>query len=81
LANESNAKNFVGTNGKSPQSQFIADSLGNLYGTTQSGGNAAPGTVSELSNAGFIVVPEPASVLVFSPILLSGLLGRRRHRQ
>jgi uncharacterized repeat protein (TIGR03803 family) len=41
--------NFNGANGKSPQAGLLADSSGNLYGTTREGGSGLYGTVFELS--------------------------------
>jgi uncharacterized repeat protein (TIGR03803 family) len=40
---------FTGTDGETPVGRLIADSSGNFYGTTYSGGTAGWGTVYELS--------------------------------
>ena len=42
---------FTGTNGNLPYSTLVADSAGNLYGTTINGGADNSGTVFELSGA------------------------------
>ncbi len=43
--------NFTGTDGQMPTGNLIFDSLGNLYGTTQAGGEYGNGTVFELANS------------------------------
>jgi uncharacterized repeat protein (TIGR03803 family) len=43
---------FKGPDGETPVGSLILDSLGNLYGTTQSGGAHGNGTVFELSPSG-----------------------------
>jgi uncharacterized repeat protein (TIGR03803 family) len=45
---------FDGANGDSPQAGLIADTAGNLYGTTETGGASSLGNVFELSGTGFI---------------------------
>lgn len=69
---------FDGSNGKYPISELVADSAGNLYGTTQEGGSESLGTVFKLSNTGFVVAPEPAylSLLILLPFVLA---TRRRN--
>jgi len=42
--------NFNATNGAGPDANLIADSSGNLYGTTVFGGTANDGTVFEVAN-------------------------------
>jgi uncharacterized repeat protein (TIGR03803 family) len=42
---------FTGTDGQTPSGALIFDSLGNLYGTTQAGGQYGDGTVFELVNS------------------------------
>lgn len=54
---------FDGANGSAPFAGLIADSDGNLYGTTNGGGTNGRGTVFKLTDTGF-VVPEPASLLL-----------------
>ena len=49
---------FDSTNGEFPYGGLIADSQGNLYGTTFSGGVNSDGVVFKITGAGF-VVPEP----------------------
>ena len=62
---------------------LMADAQGNLYGTTESGGDGGYGTVYEITNSGYVVsVPEPVSLgvgmglglglLMFSRSLLRG---------
>jgi uncharacterized repeat protein (TIGR03803 family) len=43
---------FAGSDGASPFSAMVADSSGNLFGTTRQGGTFGKGTVFELTNAG-----------------------------
>jgi uncharacterized repeat protein (TIGR03803 family) len=40
---------FNGTNGTSPQAPLIADSSGNMYGTTEAGGTDGDGTVFKIA--------------------------------
>ncbi len=68
---------------------LIADGAGNLYGTTYYGGanhNASffgslgNGTLFEISNTGFVVVPEPASLMVLA-VGVGALAMRKRRRE
>lgn len=43
--------NFTGTDGQMPTGNLLFDSTGNLYGTTQGGGEYGYGTVFELANS------------------------------
>ncbi len=43
--------NLTGTDGQIPSGNLIFDSLGNLYGTTEAGGEYGNGTVFELANS------------------------------
>lgn len=52
---------FDGDNGAFPMAALLADSSGDLYGTTFEGGTDTFGTVFELTNTGF-VVPEPGAL-------------------
>ncbi len=45
---------FNGTDGALPEAGLIADANGNLFGTTQSGGANAQGTVFEITGSGFV---------------------------
>ena len=62
--------NFNGSNGGSPEGGLVADSSGNLFGTT-----LYPSAVFELTNSGF-VVPEPSGFVLLA-IASTTLLGRR----
>jgi uncharacterized repeat protein (TIGR03803 family) len=50
---------FKGTNGETPFGSLIADSNGNLFGTTDSGGANDDGTVFEITDSGFATTPTP----------------------
>jgi uncharacterized repeat protein (TIGR03803 family) len=64
---------FNGANGSNPQAGLMIDSAGNLYGTTNAGGNNNDGTVFELT------LPEPTSLsLLF--LAVPTLTARRRNR-
>jgi uncharacterized repeat protein (TIGR03803 family) len=78
-----NLANFDGTDGATLFSGLVADSSGNLYGTTAFGGigyetqqPSGFGTIFELSGSGF-VVPEPGSLALFL-IAGFGMTLRRR---
>jgi uncharacterized repeat protein (TIGR03803 family) len=43
---------FVGSDGQAPWTGLTPDALGNLYGTTTSGGTGGAGTIFELSSSG-----------------------------
>lgn len=64
-------------NGSTPQGDLAVDSVGNLYGTTFSGGSGFSGTIFKLTDIGF-VVPEPASLLL--AVGAATMIGRRRSR-
>jgi uncharacterized repeat protein (TIGR03803 family) len=54
---------FNGSNGSAPEAALTADSAGNLYGTTEMGGNNSDGTVFEITSSGFVVSgPQPIIV-------------------
>ena len=56
---------FNGANGESPEGSLIADSNGDLFGTTSAGGGTGgtgdDGTVFELVNNGTVAAPSYAS--------------------
>lgn len=66
---------FTNAVGATPYSGLVADSSGNLYGTTSEEGPSGIGSVFELSGSGF-AVPEPSGLLVLSTSLC--MLARRR---
>jgi uncharacterized repeat protein (TIGR03803 family) len=70
---------FNGADAANSYAGLIADSEGDLFGTTYSGGFANAGTAFEVTGSGF-VVPEPTSI---SLLMLGGpfLLARRRKRR
>jgi uncharacterized repeat protein (TIGR03803 family) len=71
---------FNGSNGLYCSAGLIADTEGNLYGTTVGGGaNNVPSTIFEVTGSGF-VVPEP-SCFVIASLGGAGLLVRRRARR
>ena len=61
---------IVSTDGVGPSAGLIADSSGNLYGTTENGGLSGAGTVFKLTDTGF-VLPfrhfEPLLAIEFGP--------------
>jgi uncharacterized repeat protein (TIGR03803 family) len=67
--------------GYSPFGALVADSYGNLYGTTPDGGGGmgmAQGIAFEVTGSGFVVAPEPAA---FSLIAFAAIpLLRRRNK-
>ncbi len=60
--------NFDGNNGASPWSSLIADSVGNLFGTTQSGGTDGDGTVFEIAKGDGTYASTPTTVVSFNGI-------------
>ena len=50
---------FNGTNGDMPRGSLIADSDGDLFGTTAGGGANEEGTVFEIADSGFGAAPPP----------------------
>jgi uncharacterized repeat protein (TIGR03803 family) len=69
---------FDGDNGGEPEAGLIADANGNLYGTTQVGGEFFSGTIFRLSNAGFVVIPEPSALLLAALGVGAAISARRR---
>jgi hypothetical protein len=50
--------NFDGANGSLPFAGVMADTSGNLLGTTQIGGAGAVGTIFEITASGFVPPPQ-----------------------
>ncbi len=69
---------FNGSDGSTPYAGLVADSAGNLFGTTSQGGSNNYGTVFEITGSGF-VTPEPSSLCLMT-LGAIGLLRRRRAR-
>jgi uncharacterized repeat protein (TIGR03803 family) len=69
---------FNASNGEQPVGNLLADSAGNLYGTTGGGGADLDGTIFEVSGTGF-VVPEPSSLALLG-LAGAATLARRRGR-
>jgi uncharacterized repeat protein (TIGR03803 family) len=71
---------FDGSDGDGSNGGLIADSAGNLYGTTTNGGpSGGGGTVFEVSGSGYAAsVPEPATTVTIA--LLSSIVLVRRPR-
>lgn len=73
---------FAGPNGQFPYGALVADKSGNLYGTTNQGGNAMSGTVFKLTPAGTLTTlysfsggadgGDPLGGLVYSTSSLYG---------
>jgi hypothetical protein len=52
---------FAGADGYNPAGSLIADTNGDVFGTTTFGGTAGAGTVFEITDSGFgVTVPEPS---------------------
>jgi uncharacterized repeat protein (TIGR03803 family) len=54
--------NFDGANGSEPAAALLADSEGNLFGTTFRGGTIDVGTVFEITDSGFVPPPHFAGM-------------------
>ena len=69
---------FNGTNGQYPYDSLVADSAGNLYGTTFFGGSSSDGNVFEVTGSGFVAGPEPGSagLIAFAVTLVVRRRGR-----
>ena len=70
------------TDGANPLGGLIADSAGNLFGTTNAGGAGGKGTVFQITDSGFVPyateVPAPAGLGLFGMGLAALGLARRR---
>jgi len=74
---------FNGINGASPYAGLVADSNGDLYGTTSQGGKSGNGTVFKVSGSGFVTaspvaVAEPNSMSLIAMGIVGALVWRRR---
>jgi uncharacterized repeat protein (TIGR03803 family) len=70
---------FDGGNGEFPYSSLVADSAGDLYGTTLDGGTDNDGEIFKITDSGFVLaVPEPSSVALLAAT--SALALRRRRK-
>ena len=58
--------NFNGTNGQFPEDGLIADTAGNLFGTTSSGGANGDGTVFEIAKTGGSYASTPTTLVSFN---------------
>jgi uncharacterized repeat protein (TIGR03803 family) len=84
----SSLHSFTGppSDGSDPEGNLIADSHGNLYGTTANGGSSNEGTIFELTGiiqpAGPTAAPEPCTLLLLGQgaTALLGLARRGRRR-
>ena len=59
---------FNGTNGSGPVAGLVADSAGDLFGTTSSGGAAGGGTVFEIAKSANGYVSPPTTLASFSNV-------------
>ena len=54
---------FNGTNGSEPSSGLVADSAGDLFGTTYSGGTSGDGTVFEIAKTASGYASTPTTLV------------------
>jgi uncharacterized repeat protein (TIGR03803 family) len=54
---------FDNSNGNNPSAALIADSAGNLFGTTLAGGKNGDGTVFEVTGSGFVICFLPGTLI------------------
>ena len=57
---------FNGTNGSEPSSGLVADSAGDLFGTTYSGGTSGDGTVFEIAKTASGYASTPTTLVSFN---------------
>ena len=59
--------NFNSTNGSQPRGNLVADSSGDLFGTTYGGGLSGSGTVFEIVRTGTSYATTPTTLVSFGP--------------
>ena len=59
---------FDGLNGADPVAGLVADSAGNLFGTTSEGGLHGDGTVFEITDSGFVPPPTGSNAILLQNV-------------
>jgi uncharacterized repeat protein (TIGR03803 family) len=66
MATSTTLVSFDGTDGSFPSGDLIADSAGDLFGTTRSGGGSNDGTVFEIAKTGDGYANTPTTMVTFN---------------